>query len=106
MADRVKAFTDAEHATCGVHQRRTHGRRSAIHRGQDLSVEWLLALIPVGSLVMAGLLAILLAWSVAMPVVPSSFGSATDTAVDVPTPTVDEVHNDGGPVRFGPAYTR
>jgi hypothetical protein len=72
----------------------------------DAPVPWLLALIPVGSLVMAGLLVLLLARFVAMPVIPPSIESSLDDALDLGMPTADEVEGDAWVRRVGLEFTR
>ena len=70
----------------------------------DAPVPWLLTLIPVGSLVVAGLLIAMLAWFATPTVTPSE--SSTEEAPDLGLPTTDEVECDGWIWRVGPTYTR
>jgi hypothetical protein len=73
---------------------------------QDELVPWLLALIPVGSLVMAVLLVLMLKMFVATPPVPSSIESSLDEDPDLGIPTAGEVDGDPWVLRVRPAFTR
>ena len=70
----------------------------------DAPVPWLLTLIPVGSLVVAGLLTATLAWLATPTLTPSE--PSTEEAPDLSLPITDEVECDGWVWRVGPAYTR
>jgi hypothetical protein len=65
----------------------------------------LLALIPVGSLVVAALLVAMLSW-LARPTVTPSVESSLEEAPDLSLPTMDEVECDGRFWRVGPTFTR
>jgi hypothetical protein len=64
----------------------------------------LLTLIPVGSLVLAGLLVAMLAW-LARPTITPSVGSSLEEASDLGLPTIEEVECDGRVWRVGPTFT-
>lgn len=68
--------------------------RAAIDAVRDAQVPWLLVLIPVSLLVMAGLLVLVLARFVAMPAVPPSIESSLDEAPDLGMPSTSEVKGD------------
>ena len=72
---------------------------------QEEARPWLLALIPVGSLVIAGLLILMLKMCAATPPVPSSIESSLDED-DLGIPTADEVEGDPWVLRVRPAFTR
>jgi hypothetical protein len=80
--------------------------RAATDTARDAQIPWLLALIPVGSLAVAGLLVLALTRLVAMPAVPPSIGSSLDEALDLGIPTADEVECEACILRVGPEYTR
>ena len=63
------------------------------------------ALVPVGSLVVAGLLVAMLAW-LARPTLTSTVDSSLEEAPDLGLPTADEVECDGSVWRVGPTVTR
>ena len=67
---------------------------------------WLLALVPVGSFVMAGLLVLMLARFVAVPAVPPSTESSLDEIPDFGMSAADEAEGDPWVLRLGPEYTR
>ena len=71
---------------------------------RDEAGPWLLAVIPVGSLVVAGLLTAMLAWFATPTVKPSE--PSTEEAPDLGLPMTDEVECDGWIWRVGPTYTR
>ena len=71
---------------------------------RDEAGPWLLAVIPVGSLVVAGLLTAMLAWFATPAITPSE--PSTEEAPDLGLPTADEVECDGWIWRVGPTYTR
>lgn len=79
--------------------------RPAIDTVLDAPVPWLLTLIPVGSLVVAGLLTAMLAWF-ATPTVTPSVEPSLEEASDLGLPTTDEMECDGGGWRVGPTFTR
>jgi hypothetical protein len=85
-------------------KRRPVIERPAIDTVLDSPVPWLLTLIPVGSLVVAGLLTAVLAWF-ATPV-PPSLEPSLEEASDLGLPTTDEVECDGWVWRVGATYTR
>ena len=72
---------------------------------QEEAGPWLLALIPVGSLVIAGLLILMLKMCVATPPVPSSIEASLDED-DLGIPTAGEVEGDPWVLRVRPAFTR
>jgi|RhiMethySRZTD1v2_1073278.scaffolds.fasta_scaffold731790_3 hypothetical protein len=78
--------------------------RPVIDTVLDAPVPWLLTLIPVGSLVVAGLLTAMLAWFATPTVKPSE--PSTEEAPDLGLPMTDEVECDGWIWRVGPTYTR
>jgi|SRR6185369_16866909 hypothetical protein len=80
--------------------------RTAIDAARDEPVPWLLALIPLGFLVMAGLLVLVLTRFVAMPPVPASIETSLGEARDLRTTPADEVESDAYILRVGPEYTR
>jgi hypothetical protein len=80
--------------------------RAAIDAAPDAPVPWLLALIALGSLALAGLLVLMLARFVAIPVVPPRVESSLDEATDLGLPTADELEGDAWVLRVGPEYTR
>jgi hypothetical protein len=73
---------------------------------RDEAGPWLLALIPVGSLVVAGLLVLMLKMCVATPPVPSSIELNLDEDPDLGIPTAGEVDGDPWVLRVRPAFTR
>ena len=73
---------------------------------QEEAGPWLLALIPVGSLVVAGLLVLMLKLCVATPPVPSSIEASLDEDPDLGIPTAGEVDGDPWVLRVRPAFTR
>ena len=73
---------------------------------RDEAGPWLLALIPVGSLVVAGLLILMLKLCVATPSIPSSIESRLDEDSDLGIPTAGEVDGDPWVLRVRPAFTR
>jgi hypothetical protein len=73
---------------------------------RDEAAPWLLALIPVGSLVVAGLLVLMLKLCVATPPVPSSIEASLDEDPDLGIPTASEVDGDPWVLRVRPAFTR
>jgi hypothetical protein len=79
--------------------------RTASSTPLPASVPCLLALIPVGSLVVAALLVAMLAW-LARPTVTPSVESSLEEASDLGLPTIDEVECDGRIWRVGPTFTR
>jgi hypothetical protein len=79
--------------------------RPAIDTVLNAPVPWLLTLIPVGSLVVAGLLTAVLAWF-ATPTVTPTVEPDLEEASDLGLPTTDEVECDGWVWRVGPTYTR
>ena len=78
--------------------------RPVIDTVLDAPVPWLLTLIPVGSLVVAGLLTAMLAWFATPTITPSE--PSIEEAPDLGLPTTDEVECDGWIWRVGPTYTR
>jgi len=80
--------------------------RSAVDAAPDAPGPWLLALIPVGSFVMAGLLVLMLARLVAVPTVPPSTESSLDETPDFGMSIADETGGDPWVLRLGPEYTR
>jgi hypothetical protein len=71
----------------------------------DAPVPWLLALVPVTLLVVAGLLLAMLAWF-ARPTVTPSVESSLAEAPDLRLPTTDEVERDEWVWRVAPTYSR
>ena len=85
-------------------------RGAAIERGAkgttlDAPRPSLLALVPVGSLVVAGLLLAMLAWFARSTVTPS-VESSLEEARDLGLPTMDEAECNGWVWRVGPTFTR
>lgn len=80
--------------------------RAAIDAARDAPVPWLLVLIPVALLVMAGLLVLVLEMVVAMPAGPPSIESSLDEAPDLCMPSESGVKGDAWVLRVGPEYTR
>jgi hypothetical protein len=85
--------------------RRAMAARRAFAAARRAQLPWLLALLPVGSLVAAGLLALLLSRFVPMTPAPPA---ADVTAVEFVGPTATSVDADGDEwfVPAQPAYTR
>ena len=93
-----------------VRENMAPARGAAIERAargtpRHAPVPGLLALIPVGSLVVAGLLVVMLAW-LAPPTGTPSVESSLEEASDLGLPTIDEGEYDGGVWRIGPTFTR
>ena len=101
----LEALTESVQLSNAGPDRRPAPEHSALGAVQDAQVPWLLALVPIGSLVMAGLLILMLARFVALPSVPPSAESGLD-AHDLEMPTADEIGGDEWVVRVGPAYSR
>jgi hypothetical protein len=99
------ALTESVPLSDAAPDRRPAPGRSALDAVQEAQVPWLLALIPVGSLVMAGLLILMLGRFVALPPPPPSPEAGLDQP-DLGAPAVDEIGDDEWVVRVGPAYTR
>jgi hypothetical protein len=78
--------------------------RPVIDTVLDAPVPWLLTLIPIGALVVAGLLTAMLAWFATPTVTPSE--PSTEEAPDLGLLTTDGVECDGWIWRVGPTYTR
>jgi hypothetical protein len=86
--------------------RRPAIERAPIEAAPDAPVPWLLALIPLGSLALAGLLVLMLTRFVAMPAVLPGLESSFDEALDLGLPAGDEFEGDAWVLRAGPEYTR
>jgi hypothetical protein len=78
----------------------------ALDAPRGTPVPWLLVLFPVGSLVMAALLTLVLAWFVPAPRISQRLEPRPDTTVDVEPPTVDDTGNEEWTTRRGPASAR
>jgi hypothetical protein len=102
---KVGALTESAHREELAAKRGPVIERPPIDTGLDAPVPWLLTLIPVGSLVVAGLLTAVLAWFAAPTVTPSVEPSLEEDS-DLSLPTTEEVEYDGWVWRVGPTYTR
>jgi hypothetical protein len=78
----------------------------AIDAPRGTQAPWLLVLFPAGSLVMAALLTLVLAWFVPAPRVSQRLEPRPDTTVDFEPPTPDDIGSEEWTTRQGPAYAR
>jgi hypothetical protein len=95
---RVGALTESAALSHLVPARGPARERAATDAARDARVPWLLVLLPVVLLVLAGLLTLILTTFVAMPAGPtmgSSFGDARDLG-----------EGDASVLHVGPAHTR
>jgi H+/Cl- antiporter ClcA len=100
---KVEALTESAAREKRAPKHGTAIEHAVIDAAWDAPVPWLLALIPVGLLVVAGLLLALLAWFARPTVTPSVESSLAD-APDLGLPTTDEVKRDGM-WHVGPTYS-
>ena len=103
---RVGALTESIPLSERAHQRRPATERAAPDVPRDEPIPWLLALIPLGLLVVAGLLTLALTMLVAIPTIPPRADLIVDESHGLGMPVVNEVEGDGGSLPLGPGYTR
>jgi hypothetical protein len=103
---RVGALTESIPLSERAHQRRPATERAAQDVPRDKPIPWLLALIPIGLLVVAGLLTLGLTMLVAIPTIPPRVDLIVDESHGLGMPVVNEVEGDGGSLPVGPGYTR
>jgi hypothetical protein len=103
---RVGALTESIPLSERARPRRPATERAAQDVPRDEPVPWLLALIPLGLLVVAGLLTLALTMLVAIPTIPQRVELIVDESHGLGMPIVNEVEGDGGSLPLGPGYTR
>ena len=101
---RVGALTESIPLSERARQRRPATERAAQDVARDEPIPWLLALIPLGLLVVAGLLTLGLTMLVAIPTIPLRVDLIVDESHGLVMPVVNEVEGDGGSLTVGPGY--